>query len=385
MSTVCRRFKYNAERSFPHHLKLWKDFPQNSKTSQFMLSKIGFVVKGIDVYNNDEISIQQTMDLIEKNCKNLEKINLHHSIPTNLMTIPPNIQNITIKFPENWILSFGFLDSLKMFTKLESLSLKFYHFTQIDCTFLSEIHSLKCLKLKNCSVEPMNLQKCLQNSKTKLEFLSLGNCFPQFPNIVTEDINQLDKLKELEFQFNCGTLNLASNILNRLTSLELINISATIDVNKLFIALIEHNKIQALTFNSLDTTKSLKCATLSQLHRLTNLRRLFFYESDFVNDEFLMEISKSQRLTHFTYKQAYQPKLFLDSVLQFIVVNGRKLEKCSYIVYNDVSHLDQKSEQKRELMENFRKTAAFQRILQCKEDISLMLTSVEFVFKRIHA
>jgi len=228
----------------------------------------------------------------------------------------------------------------------------------------------------------MNLQKCLQNSKTKLESLSLGNCCPQYPHFLIDDINHLDKLKELEFQFNCGTSNIAPNIFKRLTSLKLTNTS-TIDVDKLFSALIEHNKIQTLSFNSFETITSLRRSTLGQLQRLTNLRRLSVYESDFVTDDFLLEISKSQNLVQFTYKQTYQPKLSVEALLVFIAVNGPKLEKCNYMVYHDVSNLSQICEQKKELMANFRKTDAFKRILECKEQISLMLTSVEFLFKRI--
>lgn len=386
ISTVCRRFEYNAQRLFPRHLKLWKDIPHNFKTSQFLLSKIGFSLREVEIDNdsNSGISIEQTMDLIEKNCTNLEKITLHHSIPSNLLTLPSNIKDITIKFPENWVLSIGFLHELKRFSQLESLSLKFYHFTELDSNFLTELSPLKQLRLNNCSVEPINLQKCLQNSKYKLETLALGNCFPQFPNILIESIDQLVKMNKLEFKLNCGSLDIGpSNIFNRLTSLKLCNTTSSIDLDKLFNCLIQYNKIHTLSFNSCDDTKSLKKTTIHQLHRLTNLRRLFIFESDFVTDEFLTEISKSQNLTHFTYKQTYQPKLSFDAILMLAAVNGPQLEKCSYIAYHDISHMDQKYEQKRELMNVFRKTTAFQRILHCKEDISHKLTSVEFLFKRI--
>jgi len=300
------------------------------------------------------------------------------------LTLPLNIKNIAIKFPENWTLSFGFLEDLKSFTKLESLSLKFFNFTQIDSSFLTELPPLKELRLKNCSVEPMDLQKCLQNSTDKLEALTLSKCFPEFPNILIDSIDQLVKLNELEFQFNCGSADfIPVSLFNRLTSLKLTNASTSIDVDKLFINLIEYNKIQTLSLYSIDNGRPLQSTTLKQLHRLTNLRRLRLYETDFVTDDFLTEISKSKMLTHFMYKQTYQPLLSIEAVLAFIAVNGPKLEKCNYIMYHDISQMNTKSEQKKELMAAYRKTAGFKRILQCKEDISEKLTSVEFLFKRI--
>jgi len=384
ISTTCTRFEYNAQRLFPHRLKLWKDVSLDFKTSQLLLSKIGPFLTEIEICNDyrSAISIEETMGLIAKNCKNLEKIYLNHSIPSSLLTLPPSVKNITINFPENWNLSDGFLDGLRTFTSLESLSLKFYHFTQIDSSFLTELPPLKLLRLKNFSIEPMNLKECLQKSKPKLEIISLGNCLPEFPHVLVENIDHLVKLNELELQFSGGLLDQSpSNIFNRLTSLKLSNGASTIDVDTLFSALIEHNKIQTLSLNSFDNSKSLKRTTLQQLHRLTNLRRLFLYESDFVTDDFLMEISKSQNLTHFNYKQTYQPLLSFDAVLALVVSNGPKLEKCYYTVYHDTSDMDQ-SKQKTQLMVAFRGSAAFKRILQCKEDISNKMTSVEFLFKK---
>lgn len=230
----------------------------------------------------------------------------------------------------------------------------------------------------------MDLQKCLANSKTELETLTLNKCFPECPIVLIESVDQLVKLNELEFQFNCGPADFGPlNICNRLTSLKLTNATTSIDVDKLFSALIEHNKIQTLSMSTIDNNKPLSRITLQQLHRLTNLRHLSLYEIDFVTDDFLTGISKSKTLTHFTYKQTYRPMLSFEAVLAFVALNGPKLEKCSYIVYHDISQMDQNSERKKELMDAYRKTDAFKRIHQCKADISNMLTSVEFLCKRI--
>lgn len=384
VSTVCKRFEYNAQRLFPHRLKLWKDISDDAETSRFLLSKIGTFLTEVEVHNDSErgISVEETIELLTENCKYLEKILLHHTIPSNLLTLPTNIQSIAIKFPENWTLSTGFLDSLKVYKNLDSLTLKFYHFTQIDSGFLTDLPPLKQLRLKNCSVEPADLQKCLQKSTNELQALTLRKCFPEFPNLIIDSIDQLDKLKELEFQFNCGPADFVPmSIFNRLTSLKLTNATTSIDVDQLFSALIEHNKIRTLSMNSIDTT--LKRTTLQQLHRLTSLRRLYLYEADFMTDAFLTEISKTKNLTHFTYKQTYQPMLSFEAVIAFITSNGQKLQKCSYIVYHDISRMDQMSEQKKAMMATYRKTVGFKRIRQCREDISHKLTSVEFLFKRI--
>lgn len=385
VSTVCKRLEYNAQRLFPHRLKLWKDISDNVTTSRFLLSKIGRFLTEVEVCNDSKkgISVETTMELLDENCKNLEKIHLHHSIPSNLFTLPSNIRSIAIKFPENWTLSMGFLEGLKNFSQLESLTLKFYHFTQIDSGFLTELPPLKQLRLKNCSLTPMDLQQCLEKSKSSLEALTLSKCFPEFPNIIIESIDQLVKLNELEFQFNCGPADFVPlSIFNRLTSLKLTNAATSIDANQLFGVLIEHNKIQTLSMNSIDT--KLNRMTMQQLHRLTSLRRLNLCETDFVTDAFLTEISKSKNLTHFTYKQTYQPMLSLVAVLAFVALNGPKLHKCSYIVYHDITRMDTKSEEKKELMAAYRKTVGFKRIHQCREDISHKLTSVEFLFKQIN-
>lgn len=385
-STLCKRLEYNAQRLFPNRVKLWKDIADDVETSQFLLSKIGTFLTEVEVNDDSkpQISIDETIELIEKNCRYLEKILLHHSIPNNLLSIPSNIKNIAIKFPENWTLSMGFLDGLTRYKQLESLTLKFYHFTQMDSGFLTKLPPLKQLRVQNCTVEPMDLQKCLENSKNGLVTLSLSKCFQEFPNILIESVDQLAKLNELKFQFNCGPADFGPmNLFNRLTSLKLTNAATSIDIDKLFCTLIEHNKIQTLSMNSIDKIRSLNRTTLQQLHRLTNLRRLYLCETDFVTDDFLSEISKSKQLTHFTYKQTYRPLLSFEALLAFIVLNGQKLAKCNYVVYHDIGQMDNTSEKKKELMEGYKKTVEYKRIRQCKANISNKMTSAEFLFKRI--
>lgn len=385
-STVCKRFEYNAQRIFPHRLKLWEDITDNIEMSQFLLSKIGEFLTEVEVHTGDNeprIPIDKTMELLRDYCRYVEKILLHHSIPSNLLTLPLNIKTVTIKFPQNWTSPVGFFECLKDYSSLESLTLKFHQFTEIDSGFLTELPPLKQLRLKNCSVEPLDLQVFLENSKTELESLTLSKCFPDLPNVLIERVDQLVKLNELEFQFDCGSANLVPlNIFNRLTSLKLMNVASSIDVDKLFGTLIEHNKIHTLSLNSIDNNLPLSRNTLKQLHRLTNLRRLYFHETDFVTDEFLTEISKCKTLTHFTYKQTYRPMLSFDAVLAFVASNGPKLEKCNYIVYHDIGQADTKSEQKKELLAAYQKTVAFKRIIKCKAEISNALTSVEFLFKK---
>lgn len=384
ISTVCKRFEYNAHRLFPHSLKLWKDIAYNVTTTEFLLSKVGTFLTEVEVHNDPNVSIEETMELLQNNCPHLENIHLHEAIPSSLLTLPLNIKSVAIQFPENWTLSMGFLEGLKKFTKLESLTLKFHHHTEIDSGFLTELPPLKQLRLKNCLVEPMDLQKCLDASKTGLESLSLSKCFSELPNILIESVDQLAKLNELKFQFNCGPAEFSPlNIFNRLTSIKLMNAATSLNVDILFGTLIQHNKIQTLSLNSIDNNKPLsRTTTMQQLHRLTNLRRLCLHETDFVTDEFLTEISKSKNLTHFTYKQTYRPMLSFDATLAFIASNGPKLEKCNYIVYHDIIRTDTNSEEKKELLAAYQKTVPFKRIVQCKADISDKLTSVEFLFKK---
>lgn len=350
---------------------------------EFLLSIIGQFITEIEIYGDDGqgITIQETMEMLQRNCNYLEKIQLHRTVPSDLLMIPTKVKNISIKFPENWTPIQGFLDKLKCFNDLDSLTLNFDSFTQIESNFLTELPPLKQLRLKNCSVEPIDLQACLANSKTELESLTLSKCFAEFPDILVSSVDQLVKLKELECEFNCGPANFSPfSIFNRLTSLKLTNASASIDVDKMFEALIRHNKIQTLSICSIDNNLPLNRATMKQLHRLTNLRQLHLYETDFVTDEFLMEITKSKALTHLRYKQTYQPMLSLAGILACITLNGPELQEVSYIVYNDASQVNQNSEQKKQLIDAFRKTDTFKRVVECNENISKQLTSVELSF-----
>jgi hypothetical protein len=386
-STVCTRFEYITERLYPRRLKLWKDISSNVNTNRFVLSKVGIFITEVEIDNDygSDISIEETLDLVEKNCTNLEKIVLKHRIPSNSLILPSNIKSISIQFPENWIVSHQFLDELRKYKSLEFLSLKFYHSTQIESSFLIDLPPLKQLHLKNCSVEPMDLYKCLENSQFCLENLTLGNCFSELPSTLIDNIDRLSKLSQLGLRLS-GTMNFGSPIIfRRLTSLKLSNDTANIDLDKLFNDLIEHNKIERLSLNLFENTKSLKPSTLQKLHHLTSLRRLFIYESDCVTDDFLKEISTSKNLTHFKYRQSYQPMLSLAAMIGLITVNGPKLQKCTYNIYHDISEMNPKSEEKRELMDVFRRTTSFRRILQCKEDISCKMTSVEFTFKNLQS
>ncbi|KAG4068822.1 hypothetical protein HA402_004970 [Bradysia odoriphaga] len=384
-STLCKRLEYNAHRLFPHRLRLWKDICDDVKTADFLLSKVGRFITEIEIDGDGEpgITIQETMELLQRNCKYLEKVVLHHTVPSDLLLLPTSLTHISIKFPENWTPTEGFMEKLKSFNNLESLTLIFKQFTEIESDFLTELPPLKQLRLKNCSVEPMHLQTCLANSKTDLESLTIRKCFQEFPDILIESVDRLVKLNELECQFNCAPANFSPfSLFNRLTSLKLTNASASIDVDKLFGALISHNKIQTLSMCSIDIDNGLplNIKTVKQLHRLTNLRRLNLYETDFVNDEFLLEITKGKSLTHLRYKQTYLPMLSLEAVLDCIALNGPKLQKVSYIVYHDASRVTQNSDQKKELLNTFRKTETFKRVTHCKENISNKLTSVEFSF-----
>lgn len=385
-STLCKRLQYNAHRLFPHRLHLWKDICDDVKTGEFLLSKVGQFITDIEINGDGEpgITIQETMELLRRNCKNLEKVLLLHTVPSDLLQLPTSVKAISIKFPENWIPTEGFLEKLKSFNNLESLTLNFNYFTQIDSGFLTELPPLKQLRLKNCSVEPTDLLMCLANSRTELESLTLRKCFPEFPNILIESVDQLVKLNELECQFNCGPSNFSPfRLFNRLTSLKLANASASIDVDKLFRALIDHNKIQTLSMCSIDNNLPLSHNVIKELHQLTNLRRLNLYETDFANDEFLMEITRGKSLTHLKYRQTYRPMLSLRAVLACIALNGPKLQHVSYVVYHDVSQmnqLNQNTEPQKDLLNAFRKTEAFKQVVECKEKISNQLTSVEFLF-----
>ncbi len=391
ISTVCKRLQYNAQRLFPHRLKLWKDISDvDDDTSRFLLSKIGPLLTEIEIHPSTNSSIEETIDLLRLNCRHLTSILLHHSVPSDLSILPLNIKNISIQFPRCWTYTVDYLEALEKFKNLEALTLKFTNLTQIDSGFLIKLPRLKQLRLKYCSLEALDLDlpMLLDNSKTTLESLALSRCFPHLPDILNESIDRLDQLNELEFHFHCGPAVFirSLSIIKRLTSIKLTHTNTSIDVDQLFSVLIEHNKIRTLSMTSIDHgSKSLNRVTLQQLHRLTNLRRLHLHETDFVTDDFLMEIMKIKSLTHFTYKQTYQPMLSFEAVLAVIGgLNGSKLEAFNYVVYHDVIsrvHHQNNTERKLELLNACRKTDAFKRVRECKTNISNQLTSIEFLYK----
>ncbi|KAJ6646794.1 hypothetical protein Bhyg_02008 [Pseudolycoriella hygida] len=367
-SAVCTRFGANAQRLFPHKLQISNNSLENVSTTKSFLPQIGDFLTEVEVIFNywegQLISMNEIMELLKTYCENLKIIHLQHWRCED--------QQIQLEH----------LEELIHFSELESLTITFSHTTHIDGSFLMKLSKLKELRLENCSMDLTHLQSCLQNLKATLKTLSLKSCFDEFLEVLIEDIDQIATMSQLELKLNSvPTSFIHSNLFNRLTSLTLANCSTSIDVEKLFSSFIEHNKIQEISFSSVVSQKPLNYrSTVQQLQRLTNLRRLDFAEDDFVTDAFLAEISKGQKLTHFSYISSYRPLLSFGA---FLTLNGPKLQKSSYNVYHDIIVGDPKCESKMELMANYRKTKQFQRISKCKEAINSKLTFVEFLFKKL--
>lgn len=375
--------EHNAQRLFPRRLNLLKDLTDDVQTNELLLSKIGKFLTEVKVdADNDRIAtVDETVKLIGKYCKRIEKIHLNGFVPVNLSVLPRKVKSISINFPQYSEPSKRFLNGFSCFKELESLTLKLERILEIDTNFLAELPPLRKLKLKNCALEPIDLRTCLENSRSSLASLSLKNCFNVFGKVLLSSIERLVRLNEFEFESGFGPPEFAPlSVIKRLTSLKLRLSPVAIDMDKLLNNLIDYNKIEKLSLVSIHCGTTLNRTTLQRSHLMTNLRRLYLCETDFVTDDFLMEITKCRTLTHFVYRQSYRPLLSLDAVLTFIELNGPKLEKCTYKLYHMVGDTNYSAKRNMQILKNYQTNIAFQRVKALDKYFSNQVTFVEFSF-----